>query len=95
MWITIFELPNGDIESVELFWDKQVCYERAFANEYGLDEKGYVDDDFDDYGKNRVIEIEDEKVNEMFMFLLHKYIIECDSKYLDSKICDKDIEEWL
>lgn len=95
MWISIFELPNGDIETVELFWDKKCCYESTSAYEEGLDKDGYVDDDLSNLGKWRIIEIEDDKINKMFMYLLHNYIIECDPKYLHSEICKKDIKQWL
>ena len=88
MWISIFELPNGDIESVELFWDKKICYEATFANEEGVNIDGYVGNDDWGLGRHRIIEIKDDKINEMFMFLLKKYIFECDPKYLKSKICE-------
>ena len=59
MWIDIFELTNGDIESVVLYWDKQICYEATFAREEGIDEKGYVGDDDMGLGRHRIIEIKD------------------------------------
>ena len=97
MWIDIFELPNGDIESVELYWDKKICYEATFANEIGIDEDGYVgDDDWEmGLGKHRIIEIEDKKTNKVLkdMFMLH--IIKTDEKYFNSKICDTYTKEWL
>ena len=96
MWITIFELPDGDIETVELHWDKQCCYERVGAEECGLDEDGYVKREYDStLGKFRIIEIKDENINEMFMFVLNKFIIRHDPKYLTSQICEKYMEEWL
>ena len=95
MWIVIFELPSGDIESVALYWDKQVCYESVAAEQYGLDEEGYVKDGLTDLGRNRIIEIKDEKVNQLFMYLLNKYIVECDPDYLYSLICGRLIESWI
>lgn len=95
MWIDIFELPNGDIETVELFWDKKFCYESTFANEEGIDEDGYVGDDDWGLGRHRIIEITDEQTNKVLqdMFIIH--ILNCDKKYFKSKIQDKYAKEWL
>lgn len=95
MWIDIFELPNGDIESVELYWDKKICYEATFANEFGLDKNGYVNDDYGRFGRHRIIEITDDKTNKVLKDIFMMHIIKCDEKYFTSKICDTYVTEWL
>lgn len=95
MWIDIFELTNGDIESVELYWDKQTCYEATFVDEEGIDEKGYVGNDDMGLGRHRIIEIKDKTMNKMLMFILSQYIFDCDKKYAKAKICTKDLKQWL
>lgn len=95
MWIDIFELPNGDIESVTLYWDKKICYESTFATEEGIDADGYVGDDDWGLGRHRIIEIDNNEINQMFMFILINYILKCDKKYNNVKIANKTIKEWL
>lgn len=95
MWIDIFELSDGDIESIQLYWDKKVCYEATFVDEEGINEDGYVGDDDWGLGRHRIIEITDDKLNQLFMFVLNQYITNFDPKYRSVLISGKGIEEWL
>ena len=95
MWIDIFELTNEDIENVVLYWDKKICYEATFVDEEGIDEQGYVGNDDMGLGRHRIIEIKDKTINKMFMFILSQYILDCDKKYAEIKICTKDLKQWL